>query len=108
VLAALAIAEPSSAAALLGEMLQALQATTQALATAPADPGSGKPPASAGTGTPRGPWADKAFRATISQLNGAALGVAALLVGSTQCVSVSCPGSPKLAIGSIHPACCRA
>ncbi len=78
VLGALAVAEPSSAAGMLSDMMGKLSAAAPRLAAMKV-PGKGD----AGGG-PRGA-VPEAMRSAMNNVNGNALGIAALLVASTRC-----------------------
>lgn len=91
VLAAMAVAEPSSAARLLTDMLAAIGKATQQLASLCSPYGAQRPPLEApntvGPGTPRGlgqgAFSDE-IKPTIDHINGSALGAAALLVAAAR------------------------
>ncbi|KAK9865210.1 hypothetical protein WJX84_003181 [Apatococcus fuscideae] len=91
VLAAMAVAEPSSAARLLTEMLAAIGKATQQLASLCSPYGAQRPPLelpnTVGPGTPRGlgqgAFSDE-IKPTIDHINGSALGAAALLVAAAR------------------------
>ena len=91
VLAAMAVAEPSSAAGLLTDMLAAIGKATQQLASLCSPYGAQRPPLEApntvGPGTPRGlgqgAFSDE-IKPTIDHINGSALGAAALLVAAAR------------------------
>ena len=91
VLAAMAVAEPSSAARLLKDMLAAIGKATQQLASLCSPYGAQRPPLeppnTVGPGTPRGlgqgAFSDE-IKPTINHINGSALGAAALLVAAAR------------------------
>ncbi len=87
----MAVAEPSSAARLLTDVIGAIGKATQQLASLCSPYGAQRPPLeppnTVGPGTPRGlgqgAFSDQ-MKPTIDNLNGSALGAAALLVAAAR------------------------